>query len=158
VAHKLDEEHLANLELLHKVEQVFGRTNRSGESNEPELSGLVTKLALHLEDEIARHFSFEERELFPRLDAAGEGDLAALLLEEHVAIREVAAEIILYARAVSSGTLDKAGWAALRRSALEIVERLSAHIQKETMALLPMLDDLLDEETDSELSFSYASA
>ena len=46
---------------------------------------------------------------------------------------------------------------SFRRGALEIVERQVAHIQKETMALLPMLDDLLDEETDRELAFAYAS-
>jgi hypothetical protein len=39
-----------------------------------------------------------------------------------------------------------------------MVERQVAHIQKETMALLPMLDDLLDEDTDRDLSFSYAAA
>ena len=31
-----------------------------------------------------------------------------------------------------------------------------AHIQKETMALLPMLDDFLDEESDRALAFAYA--
>jgi hypothetical protein len=39
-----------------------------------------------------------------------------------------------------------------------MVERQVAHIQKETMALLPMLDDLLDDDTDRELSMSYATA
>jgi len=38
-----------------------------------------------------------------------------------------------------------------------MVERQVSHIQKETMALLPMLDDLLDDETDRELSFAYAA-
>ena len=32
-----------------------------------------------------------------------------------------------------------------------------AHIQKETMALLPLLDDLLDEDSDRELSFAYSA-
>ncbi len=45
----------------------------------------------------------------------------------------------------------------LKRGALELVERLVAHIQKETMALLPMLEDLLDEDSDRELAFAYAS-
>jgi hypothetical protein len=39
----------------------------------------------------------------------------------------------------------------------ELVERQVAHIQKETMALLPMLDDLLDDETDRQLAFTYAA-
>ena len=47
--------------------------------------------------------------------------------------------------------------AALQRGVLELIERMVSHIQKETMALLPMLDDLLDEETDRELAFAYAA-
>jgi hypothetical protein len=39
-----------------------------------------------------------------------------------------------------------------------MVERQVAHIQKETMALLPLLDDLLDDELDRELAFAYASS
>ena len=41
---------------------------------------------------------------------------------------------------------------------LELVERQVAHIQKETMALLPLLDDLLDAETDGQLALEYATA
>jgi hypothetical protein len=70
----------------------------------------------------------------------------------------VAAELLPLAHAAAAGTLDAAGWTALKRGALEMVERQVAHIQKETMALLPMLDDLLDEDTDRDLSFSYAAA
>jgi hemerythrin-like domain-containing protein len=89
---------------------------------------------------------------------AGDGDLAALLAEEHETIRAVAAELLPLARAAAAGTLDPAGWDALKRAALEMVERMVAHIQKETMALLPLVDDLLDEDTDRDLAFAYASA
>jgi hypothetical protein len=70
----------------------------------------------------------------------------------------VAAELLPLAHAAAAETLDDAGWDALKRGALEMVERQVAHIQKETMALLPMLDDLLDDDTDRELSMSYAAA
>lgn len=33
-----------------------------------------------------------------------------------------------------------------------------SHIQKETMALLPLLEDLLDDETDRELAMAYVGA
>ena len=88
---------------------------------------------------------------------AGDGDMAGLLIEEHEAIRAVAGELVPLARAAEAGTLDDAGWAALKRGALEMVEREVAHIQKETMALLPLLDDLLDEDSDRELAFAYAA-
>jgi hypothetical protein len=44
----------------------------------------------------------------------------------------------------------------MKRYALDMIERQVAHIQKETMALLPMLDDLLDDDDDRELAFAYA--
>ena len=111
-----------------------------------------------IEQDIDRHFDFEERELFPRMAQAGEGDIAELLKEEHDAIRAVAAEILPLARTAAAGTLDDRGFDALKRGALEMVERQVAHIQKETMALLPLLDDLLDDDLDRELAFAYASA
>jgi hypothetical protein len=59
--------------------------------------------------------------------------------------------------AATAGTLDGAGWSTLRRSALELAERQVAHIQKEEMSLLPLLEDLIDEDTDRELALAYAS-
>jgi hypothetical protein len=61
-------------------------------------------------------------------------------------------------RAAIAGTLDADGWRALARGTLELVERQVAHIQKETMALLPLLDDLLDDESDRQLALAYADA
>lgn len=158
VSQALDEEHRASLDLLGRVEQAFVRAPRSGTTHDPDLARLVGSFANHIEREVRRHFDFEEQELFPRLDAAGEGDIAGLLADEHRAIREVAAEIVPLARAAAAGTLDAGGWIALRRGALEMVERVVAHIQKETAALLPMLEDLLDEDADRELAFAYATA
>ena len=88
---------------------------------------------------------------------AGEGDIAELLAEEHDAIRAVARDVLPLAQAAAAGALTDAESDALRRGALEMVERQVAHIQKETMALLPLLEDLLDEDTDRELAFAYAS-
>ena len=158
VSHALDEEHRTNLDLLGKVEQAFARAHRSGGARDRELADLIASFARHTELDLGRHFDFEENELFPRLEAAGEGDIAGLLKDEHGAIREVAAELMPLAQAAAAGTLDDAGWSALKRCTLEMVERQVAHIQKETMALLPMLDDLLDADTDRELSFNYAAA
>jgi hemerythrin-like domain-containing protein len=157
VSHALDDEHRLNLDFLGRVEQAFARAPRSGASRDPELQRLARMLERHLEGEVGRHFDFEERELFPLLEQAGDGDMAALLVEEHDAIRAVCEELLPLARDAGAGTLSDAGWEALKRGALEMVERQVAHIQKETMALLPMLDDLLDEDTDRELAFAYAA-
>jgi hemerythrin-like domain-containing protein len=153
VSRILDDEHRSNIALLGKVEQAMTRAPRF----DPALAGLIGQLARALEHDIDRHFKFEEESLFPRMADAGDGEMAGLLVEEHDAIREVAGELLPLARLAAKGAIDEAGWSNLRRNALELVERQVAHIQKETMALLPLLDDVLDDETDRELAFAYAS-
>ncbi|MDP1537843.1 MAG: hemerythrin domain-containing protein [Burkholderiales bacterium] len=157
-SHTLHQEHRANLDLLGRAEQALARAPRGEGPRDPDLIKLVVALARSLEQDIDRHFSFEEAELFPRMREAGDGEIAMLLTEEHEAIREVAQELLPLTRAAAAGTLDGAGWDALKRGALELVERQVAHIQKEEMALLPLLEDLLDDETDRRLAFDYAAS
>ncbi|HXD43347.1 MAG TPA: hemerythrin domain-containing protein [Ramlibacter sp.] len=153
VSRILDEEHRSNLDLLGKIEQSMARTPRF----DPALGGLLGQLARALEHDVDRHFKFEEEQLFSRMSDIGDGGMAGLLTEEHDAIREVAAELLPLARRAAQGAIDEAGWSTLRRTALELVERQVSHIQKETMALLPLLDDVLDDETDRELAFAYST-
>ena len=73
------------------------------------------------------------------------------------AIREVThprLELISLARL---GELDAAGWRSLKANGLELVERLSSHAQKEQGALVPLVDEMLDETTDEALWTEYAS-
>lgn len=148
VSRALDEEHRATLALLGKLELACARGDRLD-------AGLADALARLMQADVTRHFAFEETALFPRLSEAGDGDVAALLADEHEAIRQVAAELMPLAQAAARGALDTAAAHRFRRTMLELVERQVSHIQKETMALLPMLDDLLDENTDRELAFAY---
>lgn len=157
-SHALHEDHRAILDLLGRAEQALVRAPRGDVAREPELMKLMATLGRSLEHDIDRHFGFEERELFVRLSDAGDSGIVALLSEEHEAIRAVAQELLPLTRAAAAGTLDGAGWDALKRDALEMVERQVAHIQKEEMALLPILDDLLDDETDRQLAFDYAAS
>ena len=153
VSRVLDDEHRSNIALLGKVEQSFARATRA----DPALAGLIGQLVRSLEHDIDRHFRFEEESLFPKMAENGDDEMAGLLVEEHDSIREVAAELLPLARLAIDGSIDEAGWSRLRLNALELVERQVAHIQKETMALLPLLDDVLDDETDRELAFAYAA-
>jgi hemerythrin-like domain-containing protein len=146
----LDDEHRASLALYGRLEQAIASRDRDA------VDRLGAALARHLQDEVIRHFGFEERELFPLLAQAGEGDIAELLAEEHAAVREIAAVLLPLAQA-GPASLDAASYETFRRHALELCERQIAHIQKESMALLPMLDDLLDDDTDRTLSLAGAS-
>jgi hemerythrin-like domain-containing protein len=153
VSRMLDEEHRNVIAMLGKVEQAVARASRY----DPALAGLIGQFVGSLENDIERHFRFEEEQLFPRMTDHGDGGMVALLTEEHEAIREVAAELLPLATQAAAGAIDEAGWSALRRNAMELIERQVSHIQKETMGLLPAIDDLLDEADDRELAFAYAA-
>ena len=116
---------------------------------------LAAELVRLLELEVGRHFGFEEAELFPRLEEFGAGDIGRLLRGEHDDIRALGAELLPAAR---SAAASGGGSGALRQLALELVERQISHIQKETMGLLPLVDDLLDDEADRQLAMAYADA
>lgn len=158
ISRKLYEEHVAVIGLLQRFGQALARLR--GEppaAGDPAWSVLLAQLGAALDYEITRHFDLEEDQLFPRLHARGEGDLAELLFEEHEAIREVTRPLLgLIARA-RSGELDAAGWRSLKASGLELVERLGSHAEKEQGALVPVVDEMLDEATDRELWNEYAS-
>jgi len=149
VGQLLEDEHRASLELLNRLDAALARRD------ERALESLYAPLARALAQETGRHFDFEERELFGRMADAGDGDLATLLTEEHETLRSVAAELLPLAEAGRRGDAQGAN-EAFRRLAGEWSERLVAHVQKESMALLPMLPDLLDEDSDGELALAYA--
>jgi DUF438 domain-containing protein len=142
ISRRLHEEHDATLALWGRVEASLA----AGRHDALLLKGAAAALA----QELDHHFRFEERELFPRLAAAGEGDIGELLQEEHEVIREAGGRFIdLVGEDPSKSEVRILG--------LELAERLVAHVQKEEMSLLPALEDLLDEAADGELSVAYAS-
>ncbi len=142
VCRRLHEEHEASLALCSRLEGSLA----AGRND----AALMRAAAAALAGEVERHFAFEETELFPRLRAAGEGDMAELLQEEHLTIRAVAARFIAL---VKENSFEK----QLRVVGLELAERLASHAQKEEMSLLPALEQLLDEEVDHELACAYAA-
>ncbi|HNU10790.1 MAG TPA: hemerythrin domain-containing protein [Rubrivivax sp.] len=150
VSRQLDDEHRNSIDLLDRVSNALSSGDASA------LDKLASPLVRQLEHEIGHHFGFEEGELFPRMMQAGDGELASLLAEEHGTIRMVAADLLPLAEQLAAGTLAAGDRPALVRLTKELVERQVAHIQKETMALLPLLEDMLDDETDRELSLIYA--
>ncbi|TAK66467.1 MAG: hemerythrin domain-containing protein [Betaproteobacteria bacterium] len=156
---RLYEEHAATLQLLARAERVF--TGRAGGyppmTGDPAWPAFARALLTAIEVEVARHFEFEERDLFPRLEQAGDGDLAVLLNEEHVTIRAVARPLAGLLRQALGEGLQPQQWQAMKTLALEFSERLGSHAQKEDGALLPLLDNLLDEDTDRELFGAYAA-
>jgi len=151
VNRRLHEEHMATLALWNQFEQtMLARANAwPPAAEDAEIARLLRSCAAALAEELWHHFEFEETELFPRMAESGDGDIAELLTEEHATIRAAAQAF--------SAALETQEWQQLRTAGLELAERLVAHVHKEEMSLLPVIEDLLDEETDAQLALSYAS-
>jgi len=158
ISRKLYEEHIAVFGLLERFGLALaGLKAQQQPASDALWSVLLAQLGSALQHEITRHFALEEDRLFPLLRARGEGELAELLLEEHEAIREVAHPLLGLVSRARLGELDAAGWRSLKANGLELVERLTSHAQKEQGALVPLVDEMLDEQTDDTLWNEYAS-
>lgn len=158
ISRKLYEEHIAVIALLGRFEQALSRLRSDPPAaDDPVWSTLLAQIATALQYEITRHFDLEEEQLFPRLHARGEGELAEMLFADHEVIRAVARPLLGLIERAQSGMLDAAGWRALKLSGLELAERLSSHAEKEQGALVPLVEEMLDEATDAELWNNYVN-
>lgn len=157
ISRKLYEEHVAVIDLLGRFGRALERMGAGPAADDSAWRVLLAQVGTALEYEITRHFELEETQLFPRLHARGEGDLAELLFEDHEVIREVTRPLLGLVARAQAGGLDAAGWRSLKASGLELVERLGAHAEKEQGALVPLVDEMLDEATDQELWTQYTS-
>jgi len=158
-AQLLHEDHQATIAVIEALEQMLARARRSKpDVSDPGVKNALQAAASAIEDEISAHFEFEETELFTRLEDAGDTAIGAHLREEHKAMLPLGVQVAGLARAALDGGFTDAAWAAFRQAAGELIERMVAHIQKEEMALLPMLDELLDPETDMQLATAYSDS
>lgn len=155
-AQLLHEDHRETLVMIEDLEALLARARR----RPPDITDAATKKTLEkaataIEQEVRGHFAFEENELFTRLADMGDADIGEHLRDEHHAILPVGEAVSSLARAALRDGFSEQSWPQFKSQTGELIERMLAHIQKEEMALLPMLDELLDPETDLELSENY---
>jgi hemerythrin-like domain-containing protein len=157
VTQTLHDEHRDTIALVERLEQLISRNRRDSppDVGEPGVARLLTDLTAWAEGEFTRHFGFEEEQLFKYLEALGDGAIGAHLTDEHRAMRPLGARIAILAREASGQPFDDAKWDEFRRLGLELCDRMLAHVQKEEMALLPILDDAMDADTDARLYQEY---
>jgi hemerythrin-like domain-containing protein len=149
----LHDEHLATLSTLARVEsRLLQRRGAPPDRTDAEELRTVDQLSRMLTMETTHHFDFEEEALFPILTERGEADLADILREEHDVLRDTSGEIVEIAKGSLGNGFSTASWADYCRLCAELVERLRAHIEKEEMALLPTLEDVLDADLDAEIA------
>jgi len=149
---QLHEEHLHVIGLLDRLSGAAARLGGTPPAADDAIwSSLLPQLANALQHEVTRHFDLEEQRLFPLLREHGHGDLCELLHEEHQVIREVARPLLELVARARAGSLDAGGWKSLRMLSLELVDRLGSHARMEEDALVPVVEEILDDDTDLEI-------
>ncbi len=145
----MHEEHMAASAMLNDIERLLARAGRNPpDAAKAETAATLTKAADALAGEVKDHFDFEEEALFPLLAEHGVPEIGEHLTSDHRIIVPLSEQVIAGARKALADSFSPDGWNAFRTAAADLVARLSAHIEKEEMALLPMLEDALDAETD----------
>ncbi len=159
VARMLHEEHVAVFALLQRLDAALTRygLDAAPAADDPDMGRLLDDLAAAVEVEIATHFAFEEDALFPLLVDNGEAELVAQLSEEHRAILPAGEKLARAARTARAHGFTQDAWPAFRQDAADFTQRLARHAEAEEAALVPLLDDLLDEDEDGRLSLAYAA-
>ena len=156
ICQALHEEHRATLALVERLEALLaGYRHGPPDVGTAGVLPLLSDLADGLETEVWRHFDFEENSLFTYLEEGGDGAIGAHLLEEHVIIRPIGTELAKLAREGIAQGFDAARWAAFRRSGQDFCQRILAHVQKEEAALLPLIEEAMDADTEARLYREY---
>jgi hemerythrin-like domain-containing protein len=153
---RLHEEHCATVALMERLERLIaGHRREPPDTHDHSVAQVLSDLWTVLEADVQRHFAFEEDRLFTYLSGIGEEAIAAHLTDEHTVIRPIGARIAALAREAATRGFDSAGWNEFRKAGQELCERLLAHVQKEEMALLPLLEESMDADTEARLLRDY---
>lgn len=158
ITRTLHDEHLATISVLERLEGVFHKhgPKKTPTSDDPEINSLLGDIINLVECDVKIHFSFEENRLFPLLGAAGDSPINTILTGEHSVILPLGSLLSEFAKTARTDGFNEASWVQFRLSGVELIERMISHIQKEEMALLPMLEDIVEDDEDAELMMEYS--
>lgn len=159
IAQLIHEDHSETVALIELLEDMIAKAGRkTPDIADDTVNKTLKKTADLIAHETRHHFQFEENKLFPILEEAGDQAIGAHLREEHAAILPLGEQVESMANSALADGFNDRSWSDFRNLTGEMTERMLAHIQKEEMALLPLLEDMLDPETDMELSEAFAAA
>jgi hemerythrin-like domain-containing protein len=147
----LHDDHMATVALLTEVERVV-LARPAAPAQDDQTGRFIDRLCKALNGEVCGHFDFEEASVFPMLAEYGAAELGDLLMEEHHVLRNVMNDIVADAGAEHAKGFSPESWGKFRRLCGELIERLTSHIEKEEMALIPALEDALTPEIDTEVA------
>jgi len=160
ISRTLHDEHSATVALMERLGQLLRRYPRGipPDANELGVTQFLSELSTCVNAEIQRHFTFEEQYLFTFLDAIGEGAIGAHLTDDHIAMRPLTLRIAALAREAAAQGFNQTSWGEFVRLGRELCERILPHIEKEEMALLPLLEENMDADTEARLCQEYAES
>ena len=158
-ARRLHDEHL-EIETLMK--RLHGLARHQGlerpcEADRDAFMSKLSEIIAGIQTLLSDHLAFEEEHLFPRLAANGETDMGQLLTAEHEPIRKVAGSITEIACAARDQGFTAESWRQFHHLAFELADRVISHAEKEEMALLPLVEELLSADDDMELASAAAN-
>ncbi len=158
ICQRLHQEHEATIVLAERLEQLIARHRQDApDIGDTSSMQFLSDLSIDIGGEVERHFSFEESQLFTYLQAIGEPAIGALLTEEHEVLRPLSVQLAALARNARLRRFEAVEWRALRRVGQEFCERIRAHVEKEEMGLLPLLEDSMDPHSEAWLYEPYAA-
>jgi hypothetical protein len=108
-------------------------------------------------DQIVDHNAFEEAELFPMICAHGEGELAALLIDEHEAIGPCAKRLRAIALEIIETGINAQRWDDFKTVGFELISEMMFHLQKEEMTVVQRLTVFLDARADHQLALKHVA-
>lgn len=157
ISQALHEEHRVTVALMERLEQLVARHRRGGppDFRDSAIVGLLSDLSTSLEHEVQRHFAFEEDCLFTYLSAIGDDAIGAHLTDEHAVMRPLGVRVTKLAVGAMTTGFDGPRWQEFCRVSQDLCERLLAHVEKEEMALLPLIEESMDPETEARLVQEY---
>jgi hemerythrin-like domain-containing protein len=159
ISQTLHDEHGATVALMERLEQLLARGRRGApDKADSNVARLLSDLSTGVEAEVERHFAFEENHLFTYLEAIGDADIGAHLTSEHAAMRPLGVRVAAIARAAMAKGFAPTEWEEFMRLGQELSDRMLAHVQKEEMALLPVLEENMDSETEDRLYQEYVES
>jgi len=160
IARLLHNEHMEEIAVLERLEGALQKRKITDPPTPDDdfISHILPTLIGNTDTQINLHFVFEETHLFPKLAEYGEANIGAFLESEHQAIRETGAEVIEMAQTAIKNGFTADSWRQFHLLANELIEWVVGHVQKEEMGLLPLVEDLLDEQTDNDLALAYMAS
>lgn len=160
ICRTLHDDHMATIKVLEHLEAAFSKIGRKTPpaADDGVLGRLLNDITAVMQGEISSHFAFEEEHLFTLIEEMGDTPMLGILRDEHETIRPLAARIIEAVKSCREDGFSQDSWAELYDLGLELAERETFHIQKEEMAFLPLLDQIVEPDADSALVMAFAEA